>query len=51
VGNSIAIRLLTSVTQELRVNAGDVVDLDESNGRAPIEKPKQRLRRAWRRWT
>lgn len=41
-GNSIAIRLPKAVTEELRLSAGDVVNLDVSNGKATIEKPKQR---------
>jgi antitoxin MazE len=42
-GNSIAIRLPKAVTEELRLSAGDVVDLAVSGGKATIEKPKQRL--------
>ena len=42
-GNSVAIRLPKAVTKELRLNAGDVVNLDVSNGKATIEKPKQKL--------
>lgn len=42
-GNSIAIRLPKAVTEELRLSAGDVVDLAVSGGKATIEKPKQQL--------
>lgn len=31
------------MTEELRLAAGDVVNLDVSNGKAPIAKSKQRL--------
>jgi antitoxin MazE len=41
--NSIAIRLPRAVTDELRLSAGDVVNLDVSDGRATIEKPRQNL--------
>jgi antitoxin MazE len=42
-GNSIAIRLPKTVTDELRLSAGDVVNLDVRDGKATLEKPKQQL--------
>lgn len=42
-GNSIAIRLPKTVTEELHLRAGDVVNLDVRDGKATLEKPKQKL--------
>ncbi|WP_160009479.1 AbrB/MazE/SpoVT family DNA-binding domain-containing protein [Rhizobium sp. 18055] len=42
-GNSIAIRLPKAVTDELRLSAGDVVNLDVSDGKVTLQKPTRRL--------
>ncbi|KQV28274.1 hypothetical protein ASC97_08055 [Rhizobium sp. Root1203] len=44
--NSIAMRLPKAVMEELRITAGDVVNLDVSNGKATIAKSKSSFKKS-----